>query len=148
MRAFADGHGPGIVPACRIGNAGGNHQHLGEFFRGAKPARSDIRSPGPELTPHFPTVKNDLPIRHDLRLSFPLGLFCMATLSCSLFLALEQSVSPPLPHHVSPGSNSPMPQEQLHHDPRVSRVHHLSDGLDDDLYLHDVESHLHFHPHG
>jgi len=74
------------------------------------------------------------PPNRDMRLSFPLGLFCMATLSCSLVLALEQSLSAPNPHHQP--SNSAVTDQPENHD---TRVHHLSDGLDDDVYWHDDE---------
>jgi len=58
----------------------------------------------------------------------------MATLSCSLILALEQSLSAPIPHHHSPNLSVTVPAEN-----HETRVHHLSDGLDEDVYWHDDE---------
>ena len=98
----------------------------------------------------------------DLRLSFPLGIFCMATLSWTLLLALDQSVTPPLlpPHHdVSPetpdegGSGDPQnasahtaKDHALKKDPMPYKErtvqydgvpHHFCTGLDEDIYWND-----------
>jgi len=85
----------------------------------------------------------------DVRLSFPIGLFCMATLSWTLLFALDQSVTPSMPHssnknqEVKPdaSSASPLPAR----DPAPIRDHHLDhhdlglnhDGLDEDVYWND-----------
>ncbi len=62
----------------------------------------------------------------------------MATFSGSLLLALEQSVNSPNQHDPHATSTT---VQKIQHDPQDYRVHHLSDGLDDDLYLHDEEHH-------
>ena len=90
-------------------------------------------------------MKSDFPLNRDMRLSFPLGLFCMITLSCSLVLALEQSMSVPNAPSLLPAPDeSALTVHPQKGDP-TSRVHHLADGLDDDVYWHDDEPDHHLH---
>jgi len=42
-----------------------------------------------------------MPSTGDIRLSFPIGLFCMATLSWTLLSALDQSVAPSTVHPIA-----------------------------------------------
>jgi hypothetical protein len=68
-------------------------------------------------------------MNNDIKMSFPLGLFCMATLSPSVLLALN-------PNAVASGVEKPLPvapkKDQKADDDAT--VYYLPCGLDDDLY--------------
>lgn len=77
----------------------------------------------------------------DIRVSLPLGLFCVVTLSWSLIAALQQSLTPD-PHNTPsnpPAENQetkptlvpPAKHPQENHDSKLTQV---NDGLDEDLY--------------
>lgn len=70
-----------------------------------------------------------------MRLSSTLGLFCIATLTFSLLVALDESVTPlPAKKPASSTPAAPAPKEnQASHDPQTPQ---LLDVINDDLYWH------------
>ena len=80
----------------------------------------------------------------DIRVSLPLGLFCVATLSWGLLSALQQSLTPDpqdLPaasptenRETKPNPAVPPQNPEAHHDLKTS---HVNDGLGEDLYWED-----------
>lgn len=89
----------------------------------------------------------------DLRLSFPLSLFIMSTLSVSLFLALEQSITPPSPEPAPPSQHHPAkvpgatPDQELPHPPKNphspagwNETFYWDHHLNDDNYWNEEET--------
>ena len=75
----------------------------------------------------------------DVRVSLPLGLFCVVTLSWSLITALQESLTPD-PHDTHPPTENqetkptvlpPAKHPTENHDSKLTQV---NDGLDEDLY--------------
>ncbi len=91
----------------------------------------------------------------DLRLSFPLVLICMATLSWTLLSALDQSAASSTGRPVGPNSPEVNQESEIKNapgsvppvkDPVTAKDHtaadepvlnHFSDGLDEDIYWND-----------
>ena len=70
-----------------------------------------------------------------MRHSSTLGLFCVATLTFSLLVALDESVTPPpikKPVPSTPATTLPK-ENQANHDPQSPQ---LRDVVNDDLYWH------------